>query len=250
MMSQPRRNILLLTATISPNPIQANFALSNPGQRFLEYKTALAFYSGLLDEGLLDGIVFAENSGFDLKILATQFPSEKIEWLSYTDLRYPVGAHRGYGEFKLIDSAMSDASSLRALSDPDLIWKVSGRYLVKNLAGVVKRLKRSCDLYVDVRKNWAEMSVMAWSNRGYEAVIKGLYPCFASGPVPELTLAAKLHQLRDPSLLLQLNYVWPTWIVGRRGSDGSSYEGRVPRLRFFWNVSIIKIRMFRNLSFG
>src|SRR5271169_5201413 len=97
------KNTLLLTSTIKPNPNQPKLKLTNPEERLEDYRKALVFYTGALKEGIIDRIVFVDNSGFDLKCLSDDFPSSNIEWLSFFGLDYPTFYHRGYGEFKLID---------------------------------------------------------------------------------------------------------------------------------------------------
>ncbi|MEI8356469.1 MAG: hypothetical protein WCG31_10355, partial [Deltaproteobacteria bacterium] len=40
------------------------------------------------------GIVFIDNSGYDLRCLSERFTSERIEWISFYDLDYPNNYHQ------------------------------------------------------------------------------------------------------------------------------------------------------------
>ncbi len=227
-----KKNIVLLTATITPRTNQPNLALADPAIRLQEYRTALEFYEMLLNAELIDGVVFGENSGFDLEKLAQQFPSEKIEWLGYDDLDYSSEFHRGYGEFRLIDKCFQNSNFLQNLNGYDAVWKISGRYILKNLSSMINRSPERFDIYCDVRNGWAEMSVLAWSISGYQAVIKDIWKEFASNMAPELVLANIIALNQSRSLIFTLRYGWPPYLIGRRGTDGSTYQGRLHGIKF------------------
>jgi hypothetical protein len=222
-MNGVKKNILLLTATIAPKGL----LISNHNERLQEYKYALSFYQTLLEKKIIDGIVFAENSGYDLQLLKQEFPSAAIEWLSYRDLDYPKEYHRGYGEFRLIDFAFKDSQIIAALAPDDAIWKISGRYILRNMKSMIRRSTSTYDLYCHLVGKWAELSVIAWSPKGYSNFIKNKWQLFTSDMVPELILAVEFRSAMNHQTKTVLNYQWPPLLEGRRGSDGSSYQGRL-----------------------
>lgn len=226
------KNILLLTATIQPKADQPGLAIADPGERLGDYRTALEFYAGQLESGVLDAIVFIDNSGYDLTSLSGHFRSERIEWISFYDLDYPRDYHRGYGEFRLVDTAFSRSRTLAGLEDCDIVWKVTGRYIVKNLATVIRFAPKRVDLYCKVKKGWAEMSLMAWSRRGYETVIRNIWERFATGKIPELILAEKLAAVDGTLCRIVTVYHWPPFIIGRRGTNGAAFQGRFTPVKF------------------
>lgn len=229
-----RRNIVLLTATITPGLAQGSLTLFNPQERLDDYKKALTFYQQLLQSGGITGVIFAENSGHDLNPLRELFPNPNIEWLSFCDLDYPSSYHRGYGEFRLIDRAMSESKTVADLSSVDAVWKVTGRYIIENLARVVRLAPQSFGLYCRSDNRWTEMSLMAWSCRGHATLIKGVWKEFATGMAPELILAPRLATAianRSECRIVR-RFVWPPLIVGRRGTDGTPFTSWRARWKF------------------
>lgn len=227
------RNILLLTATIKPKAGQPGLVVYDVNTRLNEYVDALSFYAALIEKQVIDGIIFAENSGTDLSELKQIFPSDKIDWVSCYDLEYPKEYHRGYGEFRLIDFSYNNSKLLANLSDSDFVWKISGRYILKNMKAMISNKRCHPDLYSRITDKWFELSVVGWSNRGYTTFLRGKWKLFTSDMAPELTLASELGpwQHQNASMLVVKDYQWPPYLVGRRGSDGSSYQGRFAPLR-------------------
>jgi hypothetical protein len=223
-------DILLLTATIRPRA-QPGLALADPALRLHQYEHALGFYSRLIELGKVAAVVFAENSGYDLSPLRERFKHAEIEWISCSDLDYPSTYHRGYGEFRLVEHAMRNAKCLRAADAGSRIWKVTGRYVIENLASVMRRAPDGFDVYCDVRGPWAEMSVMAWTQRGYAQLVDGLWREFATGMAPELILASRLRAATGGVRVVR-RFHWPARVRGQRGSDGSAFDGRWSALRF------------------
>ncbi|OYV43652.1 MAG: hypothetical protein B7X10_06360 [Burkholderiales bacterium 21-58-4] len=226
------KNILLLTSTIRPKANQPQLRLVSPEERLKDYDEALRFYGRLLEKKVLDKIVYVDNSGYDLLFLKERHPSRDIEWISFYDLDYDPSFHRGYGEFRLIDHAFSHAETLSKVGDGDRIWKITGRYKVKNLQRVIAMAPRCFDLYCNVHKGWAEMGFMAWSGTGYHCHIRDIWKLFATGRVPELILAEKLNTLAHEHGKIVTTFFWPPFIVGRRGTDGGSFQGMLTPFRF------------------
>jgi hypothetical protein len=225
------KNILLLTSTIKPKSDQPQLKLTDPQSRLEDYRNALAFYSNALKEGTIDRIVFVDNSGYDLKSLKESFPSTQIEWLSFYGLDYPPAYHRGYGEFALIDYAFANSDTLRALSPDDVIWKVTGRYIVKNLKRVICYAPKQFNLYCDIKKHWVDMGVMAWRFAGYKQLIEGVSENFKTEMAPELILARLIRE-QSKSGGIVTTFLWLPLMIGRRGTDGGHFQGKFTYLKF------------------
>ena len=72
------RNVLLLTATVTPPAGVPSLQRTNPAQRLRDYEEALSFYLPLVGT-TFDAIVFAENSASDitsLKQMTTRFGAQ------------------------------------------------------------------------------------------------------------------------------------------------------------------------------
>lgn len=221
-----------MTATITPQANQVNLAITDPAARLDDYRNALLFYVALLKQQVISGIVFVENSGFDLGHLKTLFPDPRIEWLACADQPYPSEYHRGYGEFRLIDYAMKNSVSITSASQQLVIWKVTGRYIVQNFQRVIRFAPRTFDLYCRSSNTWTEMSLMAWTRTGHEKLLRGAYARFNSGKAPELILAPELTPDRLKDCKFVREFSWPPVIIGRRGTDGGHFNGRFSRWRF------------------
>lgn len=72
------KNYLLLTATISPEAGQSSLLIQNPEERLLEYDKALQYYHRNFDRLRLSGLIFVENSDFDLSLISKNIPLENL----------------------------------------------------------------------------------------------------------------------------------------------------------------------------
>jgi hypothetical protein len=243
------RNILLMTSTIRPRPNQPQLKVADPEERLAEYARALEFQCRLLERGVIDHIVYADNSGYDLAGLAARFSSPAIQWISFYDLDYDPAYHRGYGEFRLIDRAHRDSRILANMSGGDRVWKITGRYFVRNLPTIIALTPRSFSLLCQMRGPWAEMSVMAWSGAGYDRFIRDVWRDFATGMAPELILAERLHGANTTTCGIVKSFFWPPVIVGRRGTDGGQFQGCMSALRFAGSAAVKLVQLpFRAIA--
>ena len=116
----PANNTLLMTATIKPLVGIPELQRTDPLERMNDYMRALRFYCNV-PETVIARIVFIENSESDLsplhEVASSAKATHRVEFLSFNGLDYPPGYGRGYGEFKLVDYAMSHAHFLADLSD-------------------------------------------------------------------------------------------------------------------------------------
>lgn len=174
-------NILLLTATITPPPGVPSLARTDPSARRQDYENALAFYLTLAG-GCVEKIIFAENSNSDVSTLRSLAEKSglagRVEFLVFPGLDHPATYGRGYGEFKLIDHVMAHSATVGARRGAATIWKVTGRYVVRNLRRIIERRPPRFDVYCNFRnwpRRWADMYLMAWSPVGYSTLIRGMY---------------------------------------------------------------------------
>lgn len=236
-MSHPVRNILLLTATILPMPGLPALARTDPALRLQDYAHALTFYLSQLKIGAIDRIVFAENSNADissLKALATEHGLQaQVEFISFFGLDFPPTKGRGFGEFKLVDHAMAHSQTVAQHPDA-IVWKCTGRYTIRNLASLIKKAPKGFDLHCHCRNHptvWCELYMMAWSKRGYQELIKDLYPKLANDVVPGQHTFEEVrfreHVDKAPShLKIAPRFKVVPLIDGTRGWNNSRYSDR------------------------
>ena len=128
-------HILLMTATITPlnAPVLTR---TNPVDRLHDYQGALDSYLDLIDRPL-DKIVFVENSDSDVTTLREMAErrnlSGRVEFLCNYGQHAYCELGRPYGEMKLLDYAMANSEAIRDAGEDAIVWKITGRYIIKNL---------------------------------------------------------------------------------------------------------------------
>ena len=174
-------NILLLTATITPPPDVPLLRRTDPAVRLDDYVSALKFYLSLVGQ-CVDYILFVENSNSDISKLKTVVEqanlSESVEFLVFDGLDYPTTYGRGYGEFKLVEYAMNHSITINNQPKESVVWKVTGRYFIRNLCRVIVNKPSNFDVYCNFRNLppcWADMYLVAWTIQGYQAGLKNIY---------------------------------------------------------------------------
>jgi len=177
--SNPTRHILLMTATITPHNAR-NLARTDPATRLQDYDDALGFYLGLIDRPL-HGIVFVENSDSDVstlrQLVASRGLTGRVEFLCNYGVHLYSEKGRAHGEFKLLDYAMTASIMVIEAGMNHVIWKITGRYMVKNLASMIASAPRGFDAYVDMKdhpRRWMDMRLMAWTSPGYDRIFRGV----------------------------------------------------------------------------
>lgn len=230
-------NILLITATITPPDGVPFLARTDPADRLKDYQKSLKFYISFLNRGI-DFILFAENSNSDIgslrQIVEQAGYQEQVEFLSFSGLDHPPSYGRAYGEFKLIDYAMAHAEIISRSTTEKVIWKVTGRYSIKNIDRIIARRPSKCDIYCNFRKipkPWADMYLMAWTIQGYQACLQSIYPKLMSSYEvcdlhPEEVFIHLLEYSAKGTRLVKRISPYPL-IEGVKGSDNQNYiEGR------------------------
>jgi hypothetical protein len=135
--------VICLTATIAPNTIMVERA--DVATRLNDYKTCIDFY---LRETDLP-VIFAENSGYEL----TGDPDFErfLKSPRFSIQRYQAhpNVHKGKGfqEFFMLDQVVKN------LPEGTILVKITGRYLVRNIASILASL--SAPLHIDLHRKKA-----------------------------------------------------------------------------------------------
>jgi len=226
------QTILFLTGTIAPaegTPLLHRCAVRD---RIADYQEALAFYIGLLRRGVFQRIVFVENSGYGVSplesVVAQAGAVERVELISYRAPPVRENESRLLSEFHLIEHGLSAARTLREAGEA-AIWKVTGRYIVRNLATILGRSPPGMDLYVHCRafpKPYIDFMITGYALSAAPEILARL----TRGNVHSRDYMRWLRQGIDGDLLdgFKVSRRLPVIpdLRGRRGKDGVSY-GRV-----------------------
>lgn len=235
-------NILIMTATITPPAGVPYLKRTDPAARLLDYQNSLKFYLSHLDQ-CISSIVFAENSISDVsslkEIVRLNKLEKKVEFLSFNGLDYPPQHGRAYGEFKLLDYVMSNSETIRSKDSEATVWKVTGRYIIRNFHEIVIRRPLNFDIYCNLRKipkPWADMFLLGWSHEGYENFLKGIYlklkTNYDSAEVhPEEMFVQLLNNSKKMKIAKRFSEA--PQIDGIRGSDNQGYLEGSNRIKFY-----------------
>jgi hypothetical protein len=231
-----QKHILLMTATILPKNAP-DLARVDPAVRLLDYRHALAFYLSLIDRPL-DGIVFVENSDSDVstlrQLVAAQGLTDRVEFLCNYGSHMYSEKGRAYGEFKLLGYAMTTSLMVREAGDAGVVWKITGRYIVRNLRSIIARAPKEFDAYFDMKDRpmrWMDMRLMAWTAKGYERVFRGL-PDVSDSPLNEKMMRDYLPKHAQSARLVQRFRNEPL-VDGVRGYDNQNYSKGKNRVKFY-----------------
>jgi hypothetical protein len=234
MSERIERQILLLTATITPLQGINNLSHTDPSKRLRDYQLALEHYLRMRRPG--ERIVFCENSGADLSTLADiarrMNAADTVEFLSFEGNDFPPTHGRGYGEFKMVEYAMSASRTIQTAQDNDMIWKITGRYIVENLHTIIDTRPSNSVLYCNYRdhpkKGWMDLYLMAWTRAAYRQYLSQVYTRLIDDPDGRPVTAE--HLMREH--LTEARFAGPyrfrktPRLVGIRGADGAGYHLR------------------------
>lgn len=229
-----RRHVLLLTATVRPPAGARALARTDPAQRLGDYARALRFYLQHVGR-TFEAVVFAENSGADLgslrRLAAEAGVGDRAEFVQFDGLDHPPSYGRGYGEFRLIDHAMERSGVIGGAGEGAVVWKVTGRYIVRNIGAVVASGPGEFGVYCNARNwpmRWMDMYLMAWTRAGYERFLRGAYRGLREDEgagSAEVRLRRVLDGVGEGEVVRRLRR--EPRIEGVRGYDGRAYhDGR------------------------
>lgn len=227
-----RCQILIMTATITPKADVRSLGRKDPALRLKDYEDGFRFYGQAVGKGI-DRIVFVENSLSNLSTLQDIAKElnieERVEFISFAGLDYPQMYGRGYGELFLLDHAMRESRFVRDYASSAIIWKVTGRYIVSNIAKLIEDRPKAFEFYCNMR-NWpkrvVDMYLMAWTVAGYEKYLKNkceIYQVSSAAAFPEKALREEFDQSRMNAGFVQRFRRVPV-VSGIRGLDNKGYS--------------------------
>jgi hypothetical protein len=227
------KNIILLTATITPPQNAAQLRRIDPLVRLQDYEKAFEFYLKKIKQGVIFSIVFSDNSNSDLKTLRNLVNKydllKQVEFISFEGLDYPPAYGRGYGEFKMLDYVMSNSRLIRDADPTSNVWKITGRYILENIEGVIRTKPLLAQFYCNYRnipRYWVDLYVLCWSRNYYEQCIKGVYLELredAGGGSAEQAFRRKMESKKS-TLLVTNRFATVPLLQGYRGLDNKNYK--------------------------
>jgi hypothetical protein len=239
------RNLLFLTATVTPPPGAYDLARANPSVRLEDYQEALRFYCGLLWRNVIDGLLMVENSNTDLTPLiavAREYDVlDKCEFITFDGMSKgrPGSVTRFSGEINLIKYALEHAHVVRA-NPGAVVWKVTGRYVIQNLDRIVKAQPHRFDLYVNCRNypaRWVDFYVVGLNAPAFLRTLGADLEEYAtSSHSGEYILRRKIDEGQFPGLQIVKRFNRVPRVLGVRGADGAKYHGFKLTIKYYVRV--------------
>jgi hypothetical protein len=142
---------LLLTASIRPNPGLKDNALHDPQRREVDYIDALRFNLSYFPQ--FRKVVLVDNSGWPLGKLqaaadASRSVGTEVEVIGYSGNDFSPALGKGWGEAELIRQSLLRSTLLQ--STP-MFAKMTGRHVLRNMAGLVERIGDTYEFACDLR---------------------------------------------------------------------------------------------------
>lgn len=246
-------HILLITSTIAPS--QGVFALqrANILDRLNDYKLAFTEYCKLLKDGPYQKIVYVDNSGYnlrELKDIACHYGVEsKVEFISYISTTPPNNS-RFYLEINLIEHFLRTSVTLQKLPN-SMVWKVTGRYRVKNISPIIKSSldKPSVDIFINFRNypyKVVDFYLIGFRPAAYKKLISENIEIYSGTRDGELILRKHLDSQTEKNTNISMlkRFPYPPRIVGIRGYDGGQYGGIKDFIKYNFRLVLNKLIPF------
>lgn len=140
--------IIFLTACVKPNGMSYT-KLNDVHIRKQQYIDALQWYL----ENTSYKIVFVENSNTDISENFTEWltEEERLEIHTFDGNEYEKNLGKGYGEARILQYGFEHSDFLK--QESDMVIKISGRYLCKNIKEIISRYSSADTIYANIGKD-------------------------------------------------------------------------------------------------
>ena len=226
---------LLMTGTIAPPAGARQLAVRDVGVRLAAYRSALAFNRRLLDRGAIGRLVFVENSGHGMDEMEDLVAGDpRVALLSYDGSGDGVGATRFFGECSLLRHAFRYIDGLRDDSRGP-VFKVTGRYVVRNLAALLARVGGRYDVALHCRNyptRYVDFGLAGFRASRALDVLDRILARPGIENEDERVLRRMLDEGAFDGLRVLQRLPRVPDFVGVRGKDGASYGGLRYRAKY------------------
>lgn len=243
------RRILLITSTILPEAGVHALVHTDPSLRLAEYRKALKFYSQLIVDEVVDKIVYVDNSGYDLSILASE-PivkniSDHIEFVSYRANVEVKNNNRLFLELNLIEQAFA-RSALLQLYQEAIVWKVTGRYLIRNIGKIItlSQASKDCEFLVNLRSYpypVIDFYLFGFLPKTYRQVISSNLHIYEGPKDGEILLRKAIDEFIRSGGKASARFPVVPRLTGVRGFDGARYGGCNDTLKYLIRVGLNRV---------
>lgn len=245
-MSDRRGDILLMTSTIAPKADTFALKRADPADRLRDYAAALTFYADAVKNGVFDALVYVDNSAHPLDALigiaARAGVEGRCEFVSY-EAATPPGYSRYYLELNLLVEAMRRSARLREAGEA-AIWKVTGRYVVENIASIVATAPAKFDLYLNLRnrpERVADFFLVGFRRDSFWKTIGRDPEDYRTTEAGEIILRRKIDDGAFGETVIRPRLARTPKISGVRGFDGARYDGLAYTLKYYLRAAANRV---------
>jgi hypothetical protein len=240
-----RLPVLLMSATVAPDPAVPTLRVRDPQHRLQEYVRSLDFYLSQADT--FESVIFAENSGVgldEIQAVADRHGDSKRFHLLRVEPGVDPKEGRSAGEAHMVRLAMSTVPQLVDLPADQHVWKITGRYTVRNIRRLVAT-SPTTDFYINLRRYpdlWCDTYAYAFTRNGYYKYLEGATEAIIAGRgTGEQTMGAHVQSLVDAGEPIVARFKHEPRINGVRGRDLRPYQS--PSLRMKYATRVVARRV-------
>ncbi len=227
-----------MTGTFQPSANSIRLSRVNVAERIEDYKKGFRFHLGLVRRGVFDRLLFVENSGYgmqDFEPLVNSYAlQDKVQLLSYKEEENDTPTTRFFGECRLLKYALDKGDWWRN-AEPAFVWKVTGRYIVRNIEKIIKGVPGTATLVLHCRNR--PMEYVDFGLAGFREDIGRRFLSLALARPEVSTSDERLIRImmkegRFGDIELAPRFPEIPDFSGIRGSDNARYDGVNYRLKF------------------
>jgi len=233
------KRILLLTGTIAPSTMAPSLGRTDALVRLNDYKNALRQNLQLIGD-LFDKVVFVENSGYGMgafePIVERAELQRSVELISFDDVSQKPGVTRFCGETRLMLEALQRSEFIRDLPGDAFIWKLTGRYTVRNIKRILGGADNCADVFLHCRKTpsrYVDYGLVGLRKSAARPFVDRISGRSDFEEVSEDILCSMLDDGAFGDLKISRRFTHIPDFSGVRGYDQASYDGIQYRLKFF-----------------
>lgn len=242
-------NVALITSTISPKPFVMALKVLDPVERLRHYLAAFDFYSKAVAKGVFDRIVYADNSGHNLdafrEIALRHGIEQRVEFLSFSSSRATEANNRLYLELEILEHCFAHSRFLSPPSDV-MVWKITGRYIVRNVKAIVKaaQKRRDFDMVINHRNHpykVVDFYFVGLCRKAFDLLFGSHPEAYQGRRDGEITLRERLDALKAGGLRLIKRMPRVPRLLGVRGYDGASYGRGIHFLKYVFRSTVDRV---------
>lgn len=245
-MSARRDGIVLMTSTIAPKADTYALKRADPADRLRDYADALEFYLRTVGRGDFGALVYVDNSGYPLDTLIALARraglADRCEFISYA-AETPPHYSRYYLELNLLIEAMQRSATLQEAGEA-AIWKVTGRYIVENIASIVAAAPAAFDLCLNLRnrpERVADFFLVGFRRDSFWKTIGKDLEDYRTTEAGEIILRRKIDEGAFGDAVIRPRLARTPKISGVRGFDGARYDGLAYTLKYYLRAAANRV---------